>query len=153
MYCFTWCLILKSQRWTCNVVYFRNLCFTCVITSKKQPKNIGWAKDKDTVAHSTAIRWFKKFRSGCKNVDDQLRLGWLKSVDSDPVLQDLGKIPVSSTQWIPGELGILQFSVVCNLLDPGKSICNYRNCAWRLQNIVKLLTHPSTSYLVSISMF
>ena len=33
-------------------------------------KNICCMKDEDTVDHSTVIRWFKKFHSGCENLDD-----------------------------------------------------------------------------------
>ena len=37
---------------------------------------------------STVIRWFKKFCSGCKNLNNQTRSGWLKTLDSKAVLQE-----------------------------------------------------------------
>ena len=33
-------------------------------------KNIWCAKDEGTVDHSTVTRWFKKFHSGCKNLNN-----------------------------------------------------------------------------------
>ena len=36
--------------------------------------NICWAKDEDTVDHSTATRWVKKFCLGCKNLDNQAKV-------------------------------------------------------------------------------
>ena len=45
-------------------------------------KNIYYAKDEGAIDHSIVIRWFKKFHSGCKNLDNQTRSGRSKTVDS-----------------------------------------------------------------------
>ena len=68
-------------------------------------KNISCMKSENAV-----IRWFKKFRSSCKNVDDQAWSGRHKSVDSEAVLQDNDTNLVSSTGRVLGELGILTVS-------------------------------------------
>ena len=79
--------------------------------------------------HYTVTKWFKKFHSGCKNLDDQVRSGKPKTAGSDAVLTDIKANPESSAWRVSGELGILLSSVVCNLHN--------------LQNIAKLLTYPS----------
>ena len=45
------------------------------------------AKNKGTVDRSTVTRWLKKFRSGCKNLDDQAISGRPKLVDSEAIFQ------------------------------------------------------------------
>ena len=92
-------------------------------------KNIRCAKGEDAVDHSTVTRWFKKFRSGCKNLDDQARSGRPKTVDSEAVFQAIEANPKSSTRKVSGELGISQSSVVRRLHDLGKSISELPNCA------------------------
>ena len=42
-------------------------------------KNICCAKDEGTVDHSIVTRWLKKFRLGCKNPENQVRPGKLKT--------------------------------------------------------------------------
>ena len=44
-----------------------------------------------TLNNSTLARWLKKFRSGCKNVDDRARSGRPKIVDSEAVFHELDK--------------------------------------------------------------
>ena len=44
-------------------------------------KNICCAKVESTIDHRSVIRWFKKFRSGCKNLNDQTRSGRAKTVN------------------------------------------------------------------------
>ena len=43
-------------------------------------KNICHAKGEGKVDHNTLMRWFKKFRSGCKNLNNQVLSAWLKTV-------------------------------------------------------------------------
>ena len=45
-------------------------------------KNICRAKGEGAVDHNTVTRWFKKFCSGCKNLDDQAKSSRAKTVDS-----------------------------------------------------------------------
>ena len=47
-----------------------------------QTKTILCTKVKGTVDNSTVTRWLRRFCSGSKNLDDQVRSGWLKSKDS-----------------------------------------------------------------------
>ena len=44
-------------------------------------KNICCAKDESLIDHRTENKLFKKFRSCCKNLDDQASSDWLKTVD------------------------------------------------------------------------
>ena len=60
-------------------------------------------------------RWLKKFRTGCKNLDDQVRSGMPKIVDSE-VLPKTTEANRASSSWrVSGELGILQFSIIHHL--------------------------------------
>ena len=93
-------------------------------------KSICHEKNEGAVA-----RWFKKFCSGCKKVDDQARSGRLKIVDSEAVLQALEVNLVSSMQRVSGKLGISQYCIVCHIHDFGKSI---QSC-WIVPNITKIL--------------
>ena len=52
-------------------------------------RNICWAKGESAVDRRTVTRWFKKFHSGCKNVDDQARINRSINVDSEAVLKSL----------------------------------------------------------------
>ena len=49
----------------------------------KATKNIFCVKSEGAIDHSTVIRRFKKFRSGWKNLDDQVMLG--KTMNSEAV--------------------------------------------------------------------
>ena len=69
-------------------------------------KNICRTKGEGAVGNSTVNRWFKKFCSGCKNLDDRERSGMTKSVDSEAVIQTIKTNPSSSTRRVSGELGI-----------------------------------------------
>ena len=59
----------------------------------KALENIFGAKRESTVG-----RWFKKFLSGYKSLDVQVRSGMPQSVDSEAVLQAREVIPVSCTR-------------------------------------------------------
>ena len=47
-------------------IYKFELCHNSV----EAMKNIYWVKGEDTVDHSTVTWWFKKFHSGCMNIDE-----------------------------------------------------------------------------------
>ena len=86
-------------------------------------KNIGCVRHKNEVDHSTVTRWLKKFRSGCKNLDNQMRSGRSKCVDSEIVLQAIEANLASSTQTVWGELCISYSSVVHHFYDLGIQSC------------------------------
>ena len=69
-------------------------------------KNICFAKGEGAVDHNTVTRWFKKFRSGCKNLDDQARSGMPKNMSSKAVLQAIEANWASSTRRVSGKMGI-----------------------------------------------
>ena len=86
--------------------------FKLVHNATEATKNICCAKGKGAVDHSSVTRGFKKFRLGCKNLDDQARLDRPKAV-----LQAIEANLVSSTWRVSGELDISQFSIVHYLYD------------------------------------
>ena len=51
--------------------------------------NIRCRKDEGAIDLSTETRWLKKFRSGCKNLDNQARSGRPKTFDFERSLQTL----------------------------------------------------------------
>ena len=59
-------------------------------------KDIYCGKSEDTVEHSTVTKWFKKFCSGWKNLDNQVISDKHKTVNSEAVLQKIEANPVSS---------------------------------------------------------
>ena len=61
-------------------------------------KNIYCAKSKGAVDHSRITKWFKKFCSHCKNLDDQVRSGRPTTVDSEVMLQVIEANPTDSTE-------------------------------------------------------
>ena len=69
-------------------------------------KNICCKKSESTVDYSTVTKWFKKFCSHCKNLNNQAKLGEPKTVDFEAVLQAIEANLVSSTQRVWGKLGI-----------------------------------------------
>ena len=91
-----------------------------VITAVKTAKNFCCTKDEGAVDYST--RWFKKFYSGGKNLDDQTRSGRPKIVDSKAVLKAREANLVSSTWRVSGEFDISPSSVHHYLHDLGQSI-------------------------------
>ena len=72
----------------------------------KTTKNICCANDEFAANHSTVTRWFKKFCSGCKNVNNQAGSGRPKSMDSKATLETLAANRVSSALRVSGELKI-----------------------------------------------
>ena len=69
-------------------------------------QTIYYVKDESAVNHSTVKRWFKKFRPGYKNLDNQAKSGRPKTVDSVVVLKAMEANSTSSTWRLSGELGI-----------------------------------------------
>ena len=69
-----------------NVAEFWNLHFTAsnsVIMPRKQAEIFFCAQTESKVDQSTIPRWFKKFYSGRKKLDDQAKSGQSKSMDSE----------------------------------------------------------------------
>ena len=91
-------------------------------------------KSEDTVDHQTMNGRFKKFRSGYKNLDDQVKSDRPKTVDSKTVHQAIATNPSCSICRVSGELGISQSSVVRHLHDSGKSIIIVHHVTKILQN-------------------
>ena len=75
-------------------------------------KNICCVKGEVAVDHSTVTRWFKRFFSGCKNLDNQAKSGRPRTI-----LQGIETNSVSHTQRVSSKLGISQSSVVHLLHD------------------------------------
>ena len=63
----------------------------------KVTKIICCVKSEGTVDHSTVTRLFKKFCSGCKNLDNQVRSDKPKTMDIEAVLKAIEANPASST--------------------------------------------------------
>ena len=116
------------------MLYKFKLCYNVV----KVTKDICCANGEAAVDHSTISRWFKKFLSNCKNLNDQPRLDRPKIMDSEAVLQATETNLVSRTLRVSGKLNISQCSVVCHLHNFGKNIQSF--C---YQNKAKLLTCSS----------
>ena len=99
-YCFTPCVIWKPLRWNCDIIKFENSCFTrssnSIIMPWKQPKKICSTKGDGAVT-----RRFKKFYSGCKDLNDQTWSGRPKNMNAEAVLTAIEANLVSST-WRAG---------------------------------------------------
>ena len=78
--------------------------FKLYYNSAEATKNSCCRKGKDSVIHNTVTRWFKKFHSSCKNLDNQARIGRYKTTDSGIVHQTIHIDIVRSTQWVEDEL-------------------------------------------------
>ena len=61
-------------------------------------QNVCCVKGESTVAHSTVTRWFKKFCSSYKNLDNETRSGKPKNVDSKAMFLAMKANSMSSTQ-------------------------------------------------------
>ena len=91
-------------------------------------KNICCVKDDGVVDYSSITRWFKKFHSGCKNLNDSARSVRLKTEFAIEV-----KL-LSHMQRVSGELSISLSSVVCCLHNLSKSIQGF----WIVPHIAKI---------------
>ena len=96
------------------------------ITFWMQPKHLLCKK----VQLITVTRWFKKFHSGCKNFDDQVRFKESKTML--PVQANL----VGSTQRVSGHLSIL---VQCSLSlsQPRQNQLELANCTSHTTKILQ----------------
>ena len=81
----------------------------------KTSRNICCAESQGAVNHCKVSRQLKKFRSGCKNFDDQATSGRTKNINSQAVPQAIETKPTSSSGKISGDVSILQFRVVRHL--------------------------------------
>ena len=101
-------------------------------------KNIYCAKSEGAVDPSKVIREFKKFRSGCKHLNDQSSSGRPKTVDSETVLQITEANLEGSTPRVSGELvshssvWLVTFTISANAFKAAKLWLMY------YQNIAKL---------------
>ena len=78
----TWTNVLCSLIWQFMLYEFE------LVHNDVEPiKTICWVKGKGTVDHSTVTRWFKKFCSDYKNLNNQERSGRLKSMALDTLFQ------------------------------------------------------------------
>ena len=128
----------------CSLIKELILCVWTGPYCHKITKNICCAKGEGAVDHNTVTRWFKKFHSGCKNINDQISLGKPKTMDSKALLLAI-EANLTSGTWT------LHLTVQCGLSPsqpwqkhPG--IPNYASC---YQNIAKILTHSCILILVS----
>ena len=85
-------------------------------------KNISCVKGESAVDHSTVTGWFKKFHSGCKNLNKQARSGGPKTVDSKAIFEDIEPNLANSTWRVSGKFSISQSSVVHHLHNLSKSL-------------------------------
>ena len=76
----------------------------------KAIKNICCRKSEGAVVHTIVTRLFKKFCSGCKNLDNQESSGRPENMDSETMLQVIVTNPLSSTWRISDKISI---SVQC----------------------------------------
>ena len=69
----------------------------------KAAKNICCEKGQCSVDHSREIRWWKKFRKGCKDLDNKTRSGRHRTMDSKAIEAN----SVSSSRRVSDELEIV----------------------------------------------
>ena len=96
---------------------------------------------KGAVDHNTVTIYWKKFRSGCKNLDDQARLDGPKSGNFAFVLQAIEANP-ASIKWSR------QFTVHCGSSSLWPWHLELSNCVSRCQNIAKLFIHVYITVLM-----
>ena len=111
-------------------------CSRCIL----QPQPTGQEKGEGTVDHHIVTKLLKKFGPGCKNLDDQVKSGKLKNVNSKTVFAAMIADPVIDIRQESGELAIFVLSVTFT------TFAKAYIAASRYQNMAKLLTHPSTLY-------
>ena len=81
--------------------------FKLEYNAKEATKNITCTKGEGAVDHSTETRRFKKFSSGCRNLNDKARSGrlWISSPSSKPLRQirraGLGEYQPSLASYSP----------------------------------------------------
>ena len=77
-------------------------------------KNNCCTKGKGAVVLRIVNRWFMKFHTVCKSLEDQAQWGKPKTIDSQTVLQAIETNPTISTRWVPvsSEPEISQFNLI-----------------------------------------
>ena len=88
-------------------------------------------ESESAVDHSTLTRWFKKFWSSCKNLDDQARSVRPKSVACKTLLQTIDVNLVSCTQRVSGEPNI---SLSSELFEWPLCVCT--RCGSKIRSIL-----------------
>ena len=96
-----WILYSLSQWLGFEKVMFYD--FEVYRNTTEATKNICYAKGENAVDDSKVIKWFKKFRSGSKNLDYQARSGRFKTLDSEAVHQATEENVSSNSRRISGE--------------------------------------------------
>ena len=98
----------------------------------EETKNICWANSKNTVNCSIVTKWFKKFRSVCKNLDVQEGVDMPKIVGLESLIKAIVANPSSNTgiNYRAKHITIQSFTITENHPE-------LLNCARRGQNIVK----------------
>ena len=108
-------------------------------------ENICFAKDEGTVDQRTLARLLKKFRSGCKYLNIQVRSGRPKTGDFESVLEAIKPNPVSSTRRV--SVRISKLKLVWQVQELHKQI-ELPNCASHHKNIAKPLNIRVFLYLL-----
>ena len=67
--------------------------------SAKATKSIYYAKDEGAFDHCIITKWFKKFHSGCKNLNDQAGSGRPKTMNSEITFQAIEGNPAERIRW------------------------------------------------------
>ena len=121
--------------------------FELVHNTKEVTKNFSCAKGEGVVDHSTVTRWFKKFHSSGKNIDNQARSGSPKTMDSETMLLAIEANLVSSTQSVLRKLNIWRSRVFYHFHNLGKSI---QSC-WIVPHVTKIFKNfqPGVTKLFS----
>ena len=123
----------------CNIVLSGNLCLMSLkrgYNATEATKNIFCAKDEGAVDDSSVTRWFSKFCSGCRKLDD-----WERSSRLEVVLQGIKANLVSITQRVL--VSFVTFKSQPKHLE-------LPNCASHYQNIAN---HPSNIYPITRKRF
>ena len=82
---------------------------------KFQSSTLATTKSEGKVDHSTVTRWFKKFHTGRKDLNNQARSDRPKSMDSMAVLEAIEANLASNTWRVSDKLVISQSSVIHHL--------------------------------------
>ena len=98
-------------------------------------KNISYPRGENAVDGNTETRWLRKFRLGCKNLEDWAKSGSLMSVDAEFLFQAIETNSASSTRRVSGNLGICHYNEVRYFHDIGKVIQN----SWIVPNVTNVL--------------
>ena len=113
-------------------------------------KNICCVKGEGAVDHSTVSKRFKKFHLGCKNLNNQARLGRAKTIDSKCILQSYWS---KSSEWHLGEYPSSSSSHSLSSLWCQQKHPMLPDCGSHHENTAKFLIPPSICVTVAIIFF